>query len=346
VLLLRAIESIVDRLLALAQEAVRAELAGDPQQVISTRFAPLKLAAFEGGTRVSDDCSCDGYYLDGGGLLRVPAICFRADVDQARVRFTLLHELGHHLLRAVAPELLDLVDEAAGVDGDPGAVEERTCQAFAAALLLPDAVVDEVLKGQQPRPEHLVDLHQSGGASWEAIAVKVASRIRGAGAVVLLREPGILSFAAPSPGMPGPWPRSSPTDPTGSLARAHQVRRVAGRDAYRWRLYGEQVLWCDTLPIHQGLAIGVLSGTPTDGGLNILPDSAPASESDPALCPRCHDGYLTSGWCDRCRGRTCPDCHACACVDTRTGDRVCSNCCLLKLNSLFADDSTLCVDCA
>lgn len=343
--LLRAVNSIVERLLALVPKALRVELANDPQHSITSWFGPIELAALQGGTHTSDDCSCDGYYLDNDGLLRTPAICFRADVDQSRVKFTLLHELGHHLLRSIAPDLLDLIDQAAGADGDPGAVEERACHAFAAALLVPDETLEEVLAGQPPRPEHVVQLHESCKASWEAIAVKVAGRIQGAGAVVLLREPGTVSFAAPSPGMPGRWPRSSPVDPNGPLARALQTGKTARHDTYRWHLYGSRTLWSDTLPVHPSLAIGVLTEAPSDGGLNVLPDSAADPVSDPDPCPRCHDGYLTVDWCERCKGRRCPDCHACACTQTGAAERACLHCHLVKRNSMFPDDSEICFDC-
>jgi Zn-dependent peptidase ImmA (M78 family) len=72
------------------------------------------------------------------------------DVPIERVRFTLLHGLAHHLIRAVDPDLYDQIDKAAGALGDPAEVEERVCQRFTVTLLVSDKLLDHVIGDAHP----------------------------------------------------------------------------------------------------------------------------------------------------------------------------------------------------
>src|SRR4029450_1747444 len=97
----------------------------------------------------SQRCECDGYYestLPPGRAW----ILDRDDVAPGRVRFTLLHELGHPLIWDADAQLLDLIDAIAGDQGDPAQVEERVCHRFAATLLVSDKLLDAALRDAAP----------------------------------------------------------------------------------------------------------------------------------------------------------------------------------------------------
>jgi hypothetical protein len=187
---------------------------------------------------------------------------YRDDVADGRVRFTLLHELGHHLIWDVDPQLLDLIDSMAGDRSDPAEVEERVCHRFAATLLVSDKLLDHVLGDAEPDVSHIEVLRQLSPASWQAVAVRVAQRMRAAGAVILLRSPGRVAFAATSPELYGFWPAGSRVAPGGPLAHAFQRADHNARDIFAWDQPGQRRLWCSVRPVHQRLAIAVLSAEP------------------------------------------------------------------------------------
>lgn len=335
------VEGVVRAMCALVPNGLEAT-SQDLAIAIEEAFPPVRAMSLPLGALFNYElCSCDGYYetsLDPG----VPWIVYRDDVSESRIRFTLFHELGHHLAQYVEPTLLDDIDRLAGPSGDPIQIEERICNEFAGHMLIPDELVAEVLAGEAPPPRHLVALHERSAASWEAAAVRLAQHIRGQGAVVLVREPKRLAFAAPSPGLRSSWTRGSPIRPDGPLARILQTRATARQEVYRWDMPGAVRLWCDTQPVHDGLGIPVLADRPSDGSLNIIEPLEPDWKRD-AYCRRCNE-LRTEGWCDVCRGRLCPTCGACGCWKPVAENR-CPGCGLVKSVTAFDQGSGLCRDC-
>ena len=98
-----------------------------------------------------------------------PWIFYADDVHEDRVRFTILHELGHHLLVTVAAELLDDIDMLGGSADGAIQTEEAVCHRFAGNLLVPDELLAETIGSDRVKPEHVVAIHERGGASWEAV---------------------------------------------------------------------------------------------------------------------------------------------------------------------------------
>src|ERR1700724_3309022 len=96
---------VVTDLLSLVPVDFRLDLiAEDPLTALEVHFAPLRVRALP-VARMGDDCSVDGYYESYVDPAR-PCILYSADASPARVRFTLLHELGHHLIATSAAHLL------------------------------------------------------------------------------------------------------------------------------------------------------------------------------------------------------------------------------------------------
>src|SRR5437870_48655 len=138
--------------------------------------------------------------------------------------------LGHHLLATSATHLLDDIDRIGHSPEGAKRTEELVCHAFAGNLLVPEALVDSIMAGDQLVPQHVVELHAQSWGSWEAVSVRASERIRGGGAVLLIRDPGIVAFCA-ARGVEVPWwPRGSALEPNGVLFRAHEVHRIAEPD--------------------------------------------------------------------------------------------------------------------
>jgi hypothetical protein len=221
-------------------------------------------------------------------------------------------------------------------------VEEQVCHGFAATMLIPPSVT---LPSSRPTPQDVIDLHDRTEASWPACAIAVAQRSTGTAAVILLRQTARIAFAATTPAL-GWWNADSPLAPTGPLARAlTRPRQTAKRATYGWRTSAETVLWADTLRVHAGLAVAVLTDRPSDGQVNVLPEPQPGSEA--LACERCPDGWRTTDWCDRCHGRRCNDCGSCGCATARAPAKItCKTCWLEKSSVEFPDpQDPTCQDC-
>ncbi len=246
------------RMLGLVSEEVRAEIIAEPVAAVERWFHPVRVREVDLAESFSSDrCSCDGYY-DTEITPGQPWILFRPDVVWERVLFTLLHELGHHLIRHVDEDLLDIVDQVAGPNGNPEHVEEQLCHGFAGEVLVPTELVESIVDGRRPTPDDIAQLKSSSNASWEAVAVRAARELSGRGAVVLMRDLGSIAFSAPSPALRSPWPRGSPIAPNGALARALSDATINGRETFRWGLDGSLALSCDAQPVHGHLAVAVL----------------------------------------------------------------------------------------
>lgn len=336
-----SIEAITEALLAHVEDDAQADLrCEDPRAAVEVYFGPIGFQALPGAGAMSGECATDGFYDSTFDPSR-PWIIYDADVAPGRVRFTILHELGHHLLATVAATLLDPIDSVAGT-GSATDAEEAVCHRFAGRLLVPGADLAAVVGSGPVRPDHVVALHERCLASWEATAIRVAESMAGPGAVVLVREPGIVSFCAASPSLGTAWwPRGSGVDPDGPLTRALGQRSRAQRDTYRYGLGYPRAMFCDTLPVHDHLAVGVLGERPSDGGLSVIEQPEPAWRVRVEFC-EWHPGIEREvGWCDRCKGRRCPECGRCGCQHPVVNP-LCPSC---GLRSPFRAGAEVCRDC-
>lgn len=95
---LASLNSITAALLAHVGPDAEADLqTEDPCAAVELYFGPIGFQALPSRQLADNDCSTDGYYdphLDP----TLPWIIYADDVHERRVRFTVLHELGHHLL--------------------------------------------------------------------------------------------------------------------------------------------------------------------------------------------------------------------------------------------------------
>lgn len=334
--------SITTALLGYVPEEARRDLASeDPRTAVDLYFGPIGFQPLPSAAIGATPCATDGYY-DSIVDPHQPWIIYATDVSDTRIRFTILHELGHHLLVTAAAVLLDDIDVMAGSSEGAIQAEEAICHRLAGHLLVSDDLLSSVIAGTTVTPEHVRDVHDRSSASWEAAAIRVAEAMPTAGAVVLLRDDATISLCAASPRLGWSWwPPGSELDPSGPLARALASRQTAIPETYRFGLGYARPLFCDTLPIHSGLAIAVLSEKPSDGSLSLLPEVEPAWKQRVQFC-EWHPGVERDvGWCDKCKGRRCPECFRCGCTHPAPSKH-CGGCGLLKP---FRPGATLCRDC-
>lgn len=312
-----------------------------PDAAVELYFAPVGLQALPTRSITSGDCSVDGIYDPFFDPAR-PWIFYAGDVNERRIRFTILHELGHHLFATRAAALLDDIDRLGNSSEDSVRAEEVICHRFSGHILVPEEQLREMIGIGPVLPDHIRQLHETCSASWEAIAVRVAETMSGRGAVAILRDNSLISFCASSPTLGWSWwPRGSRVDPNGPLASALSVRQRARPDTYRFGLGYPQAMFCDTLPIHDRLAIAVLSDKPSDGSLSIIEEAEPAWKDRVEFC-EWHPGVERDiGWCARCSGRRCPECGRCGCYRP-VNNPLCPGCGLLKP---FRPGATICRDC-
>jgi hypothetical protein len=181
------LESIAAALLEHVTEEMRTDLRSEePTSAVELYFGPIGCQALPSANIVRGSCSIDGYYTP--DVDSQPWIFYANDVHEDRARFTVLHELGHHLLMTVADSLLDAIDVLGGSAEAAILTEEAVCHRFAGNLLVPDELLVETIGNARVKPEHVSTIHERGAASWEAVAVRVAEVMPMAGAVILLRD--------------------------------------------------------------------------------------------------------------------------------------------------------------
>jgi|SRR5665213_1347069 len=334
-----SIDSIACDLLSCITEDVLNDLQGQDSAIaVEIHFSPVTLHALGTRSLSEGNCSTDGYYdpfIDPD----CPRIFFANDVNKRRARLTILHELGHHLLQTTACYLLDDIDQLCSSPEDAVATEEFVCHNFAGRILVPEELLNEIIGRGQPRPEHVREIYERGSASWEAVAVRVAGRLRHPGAIVLMRDETSVSFCAPSPlmGWLG-WRRESRVEPNGPLSRAILGNQNDEVDTYRYELGYAQSMSCEAVKIREGFAVAVLSELPSDRGTSLNESSW---EPTVQFCKSCIIVERNVGWCEDCKGQRCPECDECGCT-VQVTNPVCPSCHLYKPHRQGSD---VCRDC-
>lgn len=312
----RTVSQIADDLVARVGAEALADLATeDIVAAAELHFDPVLLRELPELPRdIGSECSTDGYYEAQLDPER-PWIIYASALSERRTRFTIVHEVGHHLLASDACDLIDDIDRLAGKRGGVQQIEERVCHAFAGRVLVPAATVESVLgAAKQLVPDHIERIHQETQASYEACAIRAVELAPRPTVVVLMRSEGHVGFSVASPSVEGGWwPRGSPVRTDGPLDRAFSGDRTALRDVYRHGLAYEQQLFCDTMVAGSGsLVIAVMTRTRSDGQWDLLEELEPSWRTSERFCSFDND-ELDVGWCDRCRGRRCRTCDRCSC---------------------------------
>lgn len=237
--------------------------------------------------------------------------------SDSRQRFSCLHELGHHLID-VDSEAQDWL-YARGGEHD-AAAEEQLADAIAAAILIPDALIDEHLS-QPVKARALVRFFDGQEyASREACCVRAAQLLDRNGMVVLSRDATVL-FAAPR-------------------NLGYRIRR--GTEQSLSSVFARAARSGFATANHEHVHLGSsLSGATFEGQAStsddgytfaVLTESLTEVDRDGRpqrsvwICHGCNSDISDEPWCSSCTRRECPDC-GCNCEPaTLRRPEVCTNC--------------------
>ncbi len=319
----------VNALVELVDLADRNELARSPITVIPDLFAIDITLRPETD---SATCPLHGTYFTGSGSITVVETASRG-----RVRFSALHELAHHLI-TTHDVRLDLLDY-----DEPRDVEESICDAFAAAILLPDELIDQHISENGPTAAEIAALWAASNASRAATCVAAATRLPSAGYVMLTDLNARALFTAAH--RTKFRVRADTDQGEGSLSnKAIRHGHSRGPTSVRFGTGGQS-------PTYQGdavvegdyvFAVYILTNAPWVSINWIEPDSRRRAERP---CPRCGEAFVR--WanliCGACHEPKCPHCEQCACRKPTTRTEVCTRCYMTKSAHLMED--AICRDC-
>ncbi len=288
-----------------------------------------------------DSCSVEGLYHEASRSITV-----QRAASERRTRFTAIHEFGHDRAR----HDIDVARYLASLSGSMSrTTEERVADAFAAAVLIPDRAVDEILDGKTPTAHHVVALfHRDDvGGSREACCVRIAQRMRGEGYVVLVEGNG-LRFCA-TVGGAYPIKRGAAQDRVGLFRRAARNGSATDPNARLQfadgRFTGEYAAQAVTDDLYT-FAVLTNSTSPPWGGW--IPPRRIEGEAPEIYCSECDE--ITEAW-QRCdvnpSHRVCSSCRWCECRTPRVkiAEKTCDVCTLIKRAYLFPGGGTTCRDC-
>jgi hypothetical protein len=258
----------------------------------------------------------------------------------ARMRFTALHELAH-LLGDDHDDFQTELHRLADATRRP--VEEDACEAFAAALLLPDAVVDKVLSVVTARAvAELVATAPS--ASREACAVAAAQRLRAPGYVMLLNPTGAVVFAARS-GDAFPIARGTPQNGSvlDPLVRSGQPVRDRGELVYASGSR-TQALYADAAEVDGVRYVVAVTDHPDWEVLHVPDRSSAADRGIEGYCEQCSTDFTSWRRCDDCGEPRHAECNTCGCSapTAARGARTCRECFEHLPAGCFPDASDVC----
>lgn len=253
-----------------------------------------------------------------------------------RMRFTALHEVAH-VEGADDDEFQQILLDSALTRRD---VEEDACEAFAAALLLPDDRVDAVLDDLRRTAKGLVGLIDAmPQVSREACAVAVAHRLDSPGYVALVEASGELRFAA----------RSGDVLPLrrGSEQGDSDLRQVSqGAKSYRGPGQlcfpnGSKTNRLNLDVERRGELIYVVAVTDTPDWPHLhQPDRSSATDNHlEGWCVHCSVDFTSTRRCPMCGDAihaTCGLCSSCGSALVQ-GERMCLTCFLIKPPRCFPD---------
>lgn len=319
-------------LVGLVAEDLRARLAHDPEGVIADDYG---ITVNYVAASTSSRCSIDGTYT-----AKPPTMTIATSASAGRERFSLLHELGHHLQR----HDFDSIDVLNRAGKSRRTLEEDICDSFAAEILLPDEDVDDALDGQLPSVEALVSLYRDHSASRAACCVRIAQRLRSSGYVLLTDVEGCVAFAATAGDA---LPLARGTRQVDELfAEALSGRSTRGKTRVTYPSQWQSPVYFGELQQVGDWVFGVLQDQPPSW--QVVPLKGDELKPAPGQIECGHCGETFTGWkppCDRCEVRTCTHCGRCDCTKA-PAPRTCQGCWLLLAPSRFPIDGVFCLDCA
>lgn len=310
----------------------REDLAHDPATMIAEHHG---IAVSFHAPSPEPDCSVDGLYHPDPPRISV------ARSIATREAFSLLHELGHHLLwdsYAVIDAFQQLNRQ------QERALEEDICDAFAAELLLPEHLVDDVLDGGEITARALRGLADHRRASRAACCVRLAQRLGGDGYLVLADRDGALRFCAAA-GDAYRVARTAEQPRESVLARAGRAGRADGTDCLTHRSGAKTPTMYVDAVADDDYVYAVYQSRRPRGMFVTIPDHERKGRRPEVLCVHCGTEFVAfDERCERCDAPPCSDCGRCGC-QAASATRLCETCWLHKPATEFPTDEACCEEC-
>jgi hypothetical protein len=295
---------------------VRADLADSLATAIELHFGLTVSPAESFGERGG------GGWCDGVSIIDSGVILFRPTASR-RQNFTLMHELGHHLVDTNVECLTWLADQP-----DPPRVLEQICDQIAADLLIAADAIDIALAGGPPDAAAVVGLFRDTEASRSACAIAIVHRLPCDGFVVLLEASATEIFFAARARDTRPYAWRGDTIPAG-----HPLRQnPPPARAKAWWPYpnsGERREYFMSSTTANGWTVAVLAENDLFGVANLhLPQQVEQDRGNDAeiTCPCGYRGKTRMWPCQRCGVPECPRCGECECARRDRKLIACTNC--------------------
>jgi len=330
----------IERAVRILDPAVQEQLVLDPLDAL-TSGVQLTVRAVDSLSKGRGD----GGFCDGMSFLEDRVILYAPTPNSRRQNFTLAHELGHWIVEQ-DEGLFDWIAD----QSDPPALLETVCDQIAQRLLLPEALVTEVVGHDMARAHHVQDLFDNSQASYQACAIAISRRIRGLGAVVLIdRFDGQVAHASIQPEPDDGWPVVYPWRGQ-TLLDTHALRQITPGRAFTrritWRdLWGRTAdFYADAIADDRQI-IAVLAGHDiwkVDPGYMIQPREFDTRPLLTVYC--CGQSRTFRGYpCPTCGEGFCPVCKNCQCDRAAKTEQACTDCYMLFQRHLLVNG--LCENC-
>ena len=320
---------------------------------ITVQRLPSALVVTPSST-LGKECSVAGTYYDPTSTARA-VIAVAESGSTGRDAFTALHELGHHIQRTTA----EIADVLADLPLDiTFAVEDRICERFSAALLIPSKTATTILGTGTPTAGDIVTLAHNTSASRQAVCVRARDNLTVPGMVVLLDHEDVVQIA-PAKGLAPP--RRGSNQANAEIVRKARRRQTEGDHNFRINdddttfEYRDGIestsLFAQVADIGGGylVIVAVTENPPWREGFT-LPKFDIGPRAPDRECPHPECGEPFQSWTpthDLCGKPQCPACHRCGCAPSHVKERVCKRCNLMRPTHLYEDDdATHCNDCA
>ncbi|HUY48404.1 MAG TPA: ImmA/IrrE family metallo-endopeptidase [Streptosporangiaceae bacterium] len=320
---MNALERHARRILGRLTQEDREAVAANPKQALTACF----------GLRVREQSAlahrrgaggwCDGIsFLDDGVIVYAPSPFSR------RENFTLGHELGHKLTEDDDDALNWIADH-----DDPGRELERLCDRIAAELLLPAALVTQVLDHQAPAAAHVRAIYEASAASEVVCAIALAQRLPCQGAVIIMDTgSSTVTYASVSSPEDDGWPLAYPW-PGQEILAHHRLPRLRAGEAMR-----EKSWWATPWGEKQEYYLNAIAGSRRVHAVLAVRDlwevsrfhtDKPETAGRPARhldCPCGYHGTARGFPCSDCGQPYCPSCKECQCPRRNAALVVCRRC--------------------
>lgn len=295
---------------------VRADLADSLATAIELHFGLTVTPAESFGERGA------GGWCDGVSIIDSGVILYRHTASR-RQNFTLMHELGHHLVDTNLECLTWLADEP-----DPPRVLEQLCDQIAAGLLIATDAIDISLAVGPPDAAAVVGLFRDTEASRSACAIAIVHRLPCDGFIALLEEGATEVFFAARARDTRPYAWRGDTIPAG-----HPLRQdPPPARAKAWWPYpnsGERREYFMSTFTADGWTVAVLAENNLfDVPGFHLPQQVDEDRGNDAeiTCPCGYRGKTRMWPCQRCGVPECPKCGECDCARRDRKLIACENC--------------------